>query len=133
MQIPLPPAAVHQLVQALAVTRTRRRYRVGTRIGIADRDSTNRCPFLRTSGRWDAGGNVDDLLQPAANWLLLLHGARLARHQWSGSQPPRPGPSGRLQLAADSVAQVQHPVALDHYVRVLEQMLGIDRPEVPLA
>ena len=37
------------------------------------------------------------------------------------------------RLAADSVAQVQHPVALDHCVRVFEQMLGIDRPEVPLA
>jgi hypothetical protein len=97
MQIPLPPAAVHQL------------------------------------GRWDADGNVDGLLRPTANWLLLLHRARLARHRWSGSRPPCPGPSGCLQLAADSVAQVQHPVALDHYVRVLEQMLGIDRPEVPLA
>ena len=31
------------------------------------------------------------------------------------------------RLAADSVAQVQHPVALDHRVRVFEQMLGIDR------
>ena len=39
----------------------------------------------------------------------------------------------RMRLAADSVAQVQHPVALDHCVRVFEQMLGIDRPEVPLA
>jgi hypothetical protein len=39
-------------------------------------------------------------------------------------------PLGRFRLAADSVAQVQHPVALDHCVRVLKQMLGIDRPEV---
>jgi hypothetical protein len=38
-----------------------------------------------------------------------------------------------LGLVADSIAQVKHPVALDHRVRVLEQMLGIDRPEVPLA
>jgi AcrR family transcriptional regulator len=34
---------------------------------------------------------------------------------------------------ADSIAQMQHPVALDHRVRVFEQTLSTDRPEVPLA
>jgi len=38
-----------------------------------------------------------------------------------------------FQLTADAVAQVQDAVAPDHRVRVLEQVLGIDRPEVPLA
>jgi hypothetical protein len=37
------------------------------------------------------------------------------------------GSGWRLRLAADSVAQVQHPIALDHCVRAFEQMLGIAR------
>jgi hypothetical protein len=70
--------------------------------------------------------------EPAANWLLLLHGAGLPL--FLATDGPARGHRVRtLRLAADSVAQVQHPVALDHCVRVLEQMLGIDRPEVPLA
>src|SRR6185437_11207034 len=48
--------------------------------------------------------------------------------------PGRAGTSGSLGLlAADTVAQVQHAVALDHRVRVLEQVLGTGRTEVPLA
>src|SRR5438876_4811054 len=48
---------------------------------------------------------------------------------------PRPimavvGPSGS---AADPVPQMQHAVAPDHDVGVLQQVLGVDRAEVPLA
>ena len=31
------------------------------------------------------------------------------------------------------MAQVQHPVALDHHVGILQQVLCVDRPEVALA
>ena len=58
---------------------------------------------------------------------LFLLGTVLSRRTWW------PFAVILAALAADSVAQVQHPVALDHRVRVFEQMLGIDRPEVPLA
>jgi hypothetical protein len=34
---------------------------------------------------------------------------------------------------ADSIAQVKNPVALNYHMRVLKQVLGVDRPEVPLA
>ena len=40
------------------------------------------------------------------------------------------GPSGS---AADPVPQMQHAVAPDHDVGVLQQVLGVDRAEVPLA
>ena len=54
------------------------------------------------------------------------------------AEPRRAGGAPLLQLrrrslAADSISQVQHPIPLDDGVRVLEQMLGIHRPEVPLA
>jgi hypothetical protein len=35
--------------------------------------------------------------------------------------------------AANPAAQVQHPVAADVHVRVLEQILAVYRPELPLA
>jgi hypothetical protein len=31
------------------------------------------------------------------------------------------------------IAQVKHPVALNHHVRILQQVLRMDRPEVALA
>src|ERR1700752_918334 len=31
------------------------------------------------------------------------------------------------------IAQVKHPVALNHHVRILQQVLRVDRPEVALA
>src|SRR5262249_57574355 len=34
---------------------------------------------------------------------------------------------------AHPIAQVKHPVALNHHVRVLQQVLRADRPEVALA
>jgi len=40
---------------------------------------------------------------------------------------PVRGPS-----AANPVAQVQHPVAPDHHVGVLQQVLAAHRPEIPL-
>jgi hypothetical protein len=58
----------------------------------------------------------------AAQVLILYKGQEAVERRYSASG-----------LAADSKEQVQHPVALDHRVRVLEQMLGIDRPEVPFA
>src|SRR5829696_6280747 len=41
--------------------------------------------------------------------------------------------SSTIRSAAHPVAQVQHPVAPDHHVRVLQQVLAVHRPEVPLA
>ena len=35
--------------------------------------------------------------------------------------------------AAYPTAQVKHPVALDHHVGILQQVLALDRPEVALA
>jgi hypothetical protein len=35
--------------------------------------------------------------------------------------------------AADPVTQVQHPVALDDHIGLLQEVLAVDRPEVPLA
>ena len=34
---------------------------------------------------------------------------------------------------AHSIAQMKHPVALDHHVRILQQVLRVDRSEVALA
>src|SRR6266542_5914360 len=34
---------------------------------------------------------------------------------------------------AHPVAQVKHPVAVDHHVGILQQVLRVDRPEVALA
>src|SRR6187455_1329422 len=34
---------------------------------------------------------------------------------------------------AHPIAHVEHPVALDHHVRILQQVLRVDRPEVALA
>src|SRR5947208_3104694 len=34
---------------------------------------------------------------------------------------------------AHPIAQVKHPVALDHHVRIRQQVLRVDRPEVALA
>jgi hypothetical protein len=39
----------------------------------------------------------------------------------------------RCASAANPVAQVQRPVAADDHVGVLQQVLAVDRPEVPFA
>ena len=48
-----------------------------------------------------------------------------------GPEPDRAGRGGRS--TAHPIAQVKHPVALDHHVRILQQVLRVDRPEVALA
>ncbi len=40
---------------------------------------------------------------------------------------------GSDRSTAYPVAQVKHPVALNHHVRILQQVLRVDRPEVALA
>ena len=47
--------------------------------------------------------------------------------------PTSPHPPPDPTSAAHPIAQVKHPVALDHHVRVLQQVLRVDRPEVALA
>src|SRR5687768_18394082 len=45
-------------------------------------------------------------------------------------------PSSRTRSdrsTAHPIAQVKHPVALNHHVRILQQVLRVDRPEVALA
>src|SRR5262245_46836297 len=54
-----------------------------------------------------------------------------------GASKPAAGASlfayRRNQSAAHPIAHVEHPVALNHHVRVLQQVLRVDRPEVALA
>src|SRR3712207_8601343 len=58
----------------------------------------------------------------------LFPTAPLFLSQRRGSRPGCRGPS-----AAHPVAQVQHPLAPDDHVGVLQQVLAVHRPEVPLA
>ena len=72
-------------------------------------------------------------MTPLPNGFELIAEARTK--SWIVVPHDRCEPRGgdAAPLVTDPVAQVQHPVALDHRVRVLEQILGIDGPEVWLA
>ena len=108
-----------QLARILNLFQGMRRYRT---LGLVWFDQTT-----QGSGTSHEDWRLEDSAPARAAFRRAVSGARLVS--------PRTAPMGQLapRLAADSVAQVQHPVALDDCVRVLEQMLGIDRPEVPLA
>jgi hypothetical protein len=58
------------------------------------------------------------------------------RHRRQGSvaeSVTHGGGTRSTRSTADPIAQVKHPVALNHHVGFLQQVLPVDRPEVALA
>src|SRR5687767_10443120 len=72
--------------------------------------------------------------------LAISSDATWCRRSWNRTPSGNPAAFGRAERigsgersTAHPIAQVEHPAALNHHVRILQQVLRVDRPEVALA
>src|SRR5215510_12036224 len=93
------------------------------------------CPALPPGARAAVNERTQRVTE-AAHALIFGDGIRTDGSHWRGL--PRAAtrqlsktPDSVGSSAANPVAQVQHPIAPDHHVGVLQQVLAVHRAEVP--
>ena len=79
-------------------------------------------PQVRCWGGSASAARPGTAMRKRSRRPILCH-----RSQWTSSR------TRSDRSTAHPIAQVKHPVALNHHVRILQQVLRVDRPEVALA